>query len=49
MLTFIIMNFNSDSINTLDITQSLYLKSTDKGLGWFSNVVIEDLYYNFVT
>ena len=51
VLTIIITNFNGDSIwfNTLDRLDTTFLKSTDKGLTWFSNVIIDDLYQNLVT
>ena len=51
VLTIIITNFNCDLVwfNTLDRTHTTSLKSTYKGLTWFSNVVIDDWYYNLVT
>ena len=47
----IITNFNGDTIwySTLDRIYTTSLKSTDEGLAWFSNVIIDDLYHNLVT
>ena len=49
VLTIIITNSDCDSIwfNTTDSIQSTSLKSTDKGLAWFSNVIIDDWNHKF--
>ena len=49
VLTIIITNSDCDSIwfNTTDSIQSTSLKSTDKGLAWFSNVIIPDWHHKF--
>ena len=51
VLTIIVTNFDCDSIwfNTTHSIQSTSLKSTDKVLAWFSNVIIDDWYHNYVT
>ena len=47
VLTVIIANFNCDLIwfNNTDGIHSTFLKSTEEGLAWFSNVIIDYCYH----
>ena len=50
VLTIIILNFNSGLkwVSNLDSVQTISLKIADEWLPWFSNVIVSDLYHQFV-